>query len=113
VLKHEGRFSDPEEYKDLVVKTNNDGSLLHLRDIARVEFGSSNYGSDNTVNGNPGITINISQTNNSNAKEIDEKVREILEYNSQFFPKGISYDISYSVRDQIDDSIQRVKTTMI
>lgn len=113
VLKHEGRFSDPEDYKDLVIKTNNDGSLLHLRDVARVEFGSSNYGSDNTVNGNPGITINISQTNNSNAKEIDEQIREILAYNAQFFPKGISYDISYSVRDQIDDSIQRVKTTMI
>ncbi len=113
VLKHSGRFSDPEEYKDLVIKTHSDGSLLHLRDVARVEFGSSNYGSDNTVNGNPGITINISQTNNSNAKEIDERIREVMEDAAQYFPKGIDYDISYSVRDQIDDSINQVKTTIL
>src|SRR5690554_2309811 len=112
VLKHSGRFSDPEEYNDLVIKAHSDGSLLHLRDVARVEFGSSNYGSDNTVNGNPGVTINISQTSNSNAKEIDERIREVLENAAQYFPKGISYDISYSVRDQIDDSINQVKTTI-
>ncbi len=112
VLKHSGRFSDPEEYKNLVIKAHSDGSLLHLRDVARVEFGSSNYGSDNTVNGNPGVTINISQTSNSNAKDIDERIREVLENASQYFPKGISYDISYSVKDQIDDSINQVKTTM-
>src|SRR5690606_18209081 len=103
VLKHSGRFSDPEEYNDLVIKAHSDGSLLHLGDVARVEFGSSNHGSDDTVNGNPGVTINIAQTSNSNAKEIDETIREVLENGAQSFPKGISYDIAYSVKDQIDD----------
>lgn len=113
VLKHSGRFSVPEEYQDLVIKTHSDGSLLHLRDVARVEFGSSNYGSDNTVNGNPGITINISQANNSNAKEIDEAIRKVMDNAATYFPEGIDYDISYSVRDQIDDSINQVKTTIL
>src|SRR5690606_41126113 len=94
-------------------KSNNDGSILYLRDIARVEFGASNLGSDNKVNGKPGVTINISQTNNSNAKEIDEDIREVLERASKLFPAGITYDISYSVRNQIDESIEQVIHTII
>jgi HAE1 family hydrophobic/amphiphilic exporter-1 len=112
VLKHKGRFSEPEEYERIPIRTNLDGSVLYLKDIARVEFGSSNYGSDNKVNGKPGITINVSQTSNSNAKVIDEKIREVLENASNLFPEGITYDISYSVREQIDESINQVIKTI-
>lgn len=112
VLKHKGRFSEPEEYERIPIRTNQDGSVLYLKDVARVEFGSSNYGSDNKVNARPGITINVSQTNNSNAKVIDQKVREVLENTARLFPEGISYDISYSVREQIDESIHQVIKTL-
>lgn len=112
VLKHKGRFSEPEEYENIPIRTNQDGSVLYLKDIARIEFGSSNYGSDNKVNARPGITINVSQTNNSNAKVIDQKVREVLENTAKIFPEGIKYNISYSVRDQIDKSIQQVIQTI-
>src|SRR5690606_14913588 len=98
---------DPEEYENIVIKANTDGSILYLRDIARVEFGASNVGSDNKVNGRPAVTINISQTNNSNAKEIDENIRQVLERTSRFFPEGISYNISYSVRNQIDEAMEQ------
>src|SRR5690606_11808248 len=66
VLKHKGRFSRPEEFENIVIKTNEDGSVLYLKDIARVEFGASNLGSDNKVNGFPGLTLNITQTSGSN-----------------------------------------------
>lgn len=112
VLKHKGRFSEPEEHECIPIRTNQDGSVLYLKDVARVEFGSSNYGSDNKVNARPGITINVSQTNNSNAKVIDQKVREVLENTARLFPEGISYDISYSVREQIDESIHQVIKTL-
>lgn len=112
VLKHKGRFSDPEEYMNIPIRTNQDGSVLYLKDVARVEFGSSNYGSDNKVNARPGITINVSQTNNSNAKVIDQKVREVIEKTAKVFPEGIKYEISYSVRDQIDQSIKQVIQTI-
>ena len=65
-LRHNGRFSLPEEYQNLVIKTNEDGSFLLLKDVARVEFGASNVGSDNSVNGLPGLTLNITQTSGSN-----------------------------------------------
>src|SRR5690606_21035890 len=112
-LKHNGRFSLPEEYENLVIKTNEDGSILFLKDIARVEFGASNVGSDNSVNGYPGLTLNITQTSGSNARDIDVGVREVLEKLSKSFPNGIKYDITYSVKDQIDESISQVNHTLI
>ena len=111
-LRHQGRFSLPEEYENLVIKTNPDGSFLFLKDIARVEFGASNVGSDNSVNGFPGLTLNITQTSGSNARDIDVGIREVLENVSKSFPNGIKYDITYSVKDQIDESINQVKTTI-
>lgn len=112
VIKHKGRFSKPEEFENMVIKTNKDGSILYLRDIARIEFGATNLGSDNKVNGHPGLTLNITQTSGSNAHEIDIQVREVLEELAKTFPNGIHYDISYSVRDQIDQSINQVKSTL-
>lgn len=112
VIKHKGRFSKPEEFENMVIKTNRDGSVLYLRDIARIEFGATNLGSDNKVNGHPGLTLNITQTSGSNAHEIDIEVRKALEQMSKSFPEGIKYEISYSVRDQIDQSINQVKDTL-
>ncbi|TDS64207.1 efflux RND transporter permease subunit [Myroides indicus] len=111
-LKHKGRFSLPEEYESIVIKTNTDGSVLMLKDVARVEFGASNVGSDNSVNGYPGLTMNITQTAGSNARDIDIAVRKVLERVSQSFPQGIHYEISYSVKDQIDESISQVRSTL-
>ena len=113
VIKHKGRFSKPEEFENMVIKTNVDGSILYLKDIARIEFGATNLGSDNKVNGFPGLTLNITQTSGSNAHQIDIEVRKVLEEVSKSFPQGIHYDISYSVRDQIDQSISQVKNTLI
>lgn len=112
VLKHRGRFSKQEDYENLVIKTNKDGSVLYLKDIARIELGATNVGADNKVNGFPGLTINIVQTSGSNAVEIDGQVRKVMERLEKSFPEGIKYNISYSVRDQIDESISQVKHTL-
>ncbi|MGO3807002.1 MAG: efflux RND transporter permease subunit, partial [Sphingobacterium sp.] len=112
VLKHKGRFSRPEQFQNMVIKTNKDGSVLYLKDIARIEFGATNLGSDNKVNGHPGLTLNITQTSGSNAHEIDIEVRKVLEEMQASFPNGVHYEISYSVRDQIDESISQVQHTL-
>lgn len=112
LLRHSGRFSLPEEYENIAIRTNEDGSVLYLKDVARVEFGASNVGSDNSVNGHPGLTLNLTQTSGSNARNIDIKVREVLERLSKTFPPGIKYEITYSVKDQIDESINQVKSTL-
>ncbi|WP_437918278.1 efflux RND transporter permease subunit [Sphingobacterium sp. LRF_L2] len=112
VIKHKGRFSKPEEFENMVIKTNKDGSVLYLKDIARIEFGATNLGSDNKVDGHPGLTLNITQTSGSNAHAIDIEARKVLQEISKSFPEGIHYEISYSVRDQIDESINQVKHTL-
>jgi len=112
ILRHQGRFTTPEEFEQIVIKTNEDGSVLYLNDIARVELGATNLGSDNKVNGHPGLTLNILQTSGSNAREIDIQIRDVLERLSKDFPDGIQYEISYSVRDQIDESINQVQHTI-
>ncbi|MVZ60518.1 efflux RND transporter permease subunit [Sphingobacterium humi] len=112
VIKHKGRFTQPEEFQNVVIKTNKDGSVLYLKDVARVEFGATNLNSDNKVDGHPGLTLNLTQTSGSNAHDIDVEVRKVLEEQAKTFPKGIHYEITYSVRDQIDESISQVKHTL-
>ncbi|MBK1438902.1 efflux RND transporter permease subunit [Parapedobacter sp. ISTM3] len=112
ILRHKGRFTLPEEFEQIVIKTNEDGSVLYLKDIARTELGATNLGSDNKVNGYPGLTLNILQTSGSNARDIDIQIRDVLERLSRDFPEGIQYEISYSVREQIDESISQVQHTI-
>ncbi len=112
-LKHTGRFSEPEEYENIVIKSEQDGLQLHLRDVARIEFGASNYTSQNRLDGRPSVTIDVVQQSGANAVEIDKNVRRILEEQSKVFPEGIDYEITYSVRDQIDESMGHVKQTLI
>ena len=112
IMKHDGRFSQPEDYENLVIKTKDETSL-HLRDIARVEFGASNYTSENRLNGKPSVTIDIVQQNGANAMEIDSRIREILEEQSRLFPDDIHYEITYSVRNQIDESMSQVEHTLV
>ncbi|MNK01602.1 Efflux pump membrane transporter BepE [compost metagenome] len=112
VIRHKGRFTTPEEFQSIVIKTNSDGSVLYLKDVARVEFGATNLSSDNKVNGHPGLTLNLTQTSGSNAHDIDIAVRKVLEEQSKTFPKGIHYEVTYSVRDQIDESINQVEHTL-
>lgn len=113
VMKHDGRFNEPEEYENLVIKSNKQGASLHLKDVARVEFGASNYTSENRLDGKPSVTIDIVQMNGANAKEIDENIRKVLEEQSRLFPEGVDYEITYSVRDQIEESMSQVEHTLV
>ena len=112
VIKHQGRFTRPEQFEDIVIKTNKDGSVLFLKDVARIEFGATNLNSDNKVDGVPGLTLNLTQTSGSNAHDIDVEVRKVLAEQRQYFPEGIDYEITYSVREQIDESISQVQHTL-
>src|SRR5699024_1717550 len=113
VIKYTGRFTTSEEFGNIVLKTNKDGSILHLKDVAQIELGPTNTNNENRVNGYPGLTMNITQTSGSNARDIDIGIREKLKELSQNFPHGIKYDISYSVRDQVDQSVSQVLHTLI
>lgn len=113
VIKYKGKRNENAQYEDIVLKANADGSLLRLKDVARVEFGSFTYSSDTQVNGKHGIGMAIYQTAGSNANEIQTQVNELMEKASGLFPRGVDYFNIYSTKEYLDESIDQVKHTLI
>jgi HAE1 family hydrophobic/amphiphilic exporter-1 len=113
VIKYKGKRNKGEQYEDIVLKANADGSLLRLKDVARVEFGSFSYNVDTHVNGKFGIGIAIYQTAGSNANEIQTKVNDLMKKAAGIFPKGVEYFNIYSTKEYLDESIDQVKHTLI
>lgn len=111
-IRYRGRFIYPEEYENIILKANKDGTFLYLKDISRVEFGTSNLNTESKVNGKAGITLNVAQTNGSNATEIDKLVREKLSVIEKKLPKGLHFQITYSVKDQIEEAIHQIVHTL-
>ncbi len=112
-IKYGGRFTSQEEFEDIIVKTTEEGSVLRLKDVARVELSATNLRAENRVDGKPGLTMNITQNSGANAREIDKAIRAKLEDLEKGFPEGIKYSISYSVKDQVDNSINQVLHTLL
>lgn len=113
VIKYKGKLSEPQQFENVVIKAKPDGSMLRLRDVAKIEFGAAFYGSDNKEDGLPAVTLAIQQTSGSNANEIETQVRSSLAELSKSFPKGVEFHIIQSVKERLDQSIDQVKKTLI
>ncbi|NSL87703.1 efflux RND transporter permease subunit [Chitinophaga sp. Mgbs1] len=113
VINYSGKFNTPEQFENIVVRVAPDGSVLFLKDLARIELGSATYATDNRVNGQDAVTMAVFQTNGSNANAIQTTVKEVMENAQKTFPKGIRYQITMSTKEQLDTSIAQVKSTLI
>ncbi len=114
VLRYTGKFFEPKQYENIVLRANEDGSLLKLKDIADIEFGSRNYGVLSKENGRPSAAIMLKQRPGSNAKEVIENVKKRMEALEKItFPPGMSYTIGYDVSRFLDASIAEVLRTLI
>lgn len=113
VIKYKGKLNQHEQYEDIVLKANADGSSLKLKDVAKVEFGSFTYSSDTKVNGKQGIGLAIYQTAGSNANDIQVSVNKLMKKAALSFPKGVEYFNIYSTKEYLDESIDQVKHTLI
>ncbi len=108
VLTAEGRLSQVEEFEQIVIKYKNDGSLVYLRDVARVELGAESYDMSAILNGKPTGLIGIYQLPGSNALEIREQVGQVMEKLKTRFPDGITYAIPYDTTKYVQVSIDNV-----
>lgn len=113
VIKYKGKRNQPEDYENIVVKANADGSMLRLKDVARIEFGAYTYGNYTRVNGKPGINIAAMQLAGSNSNEIQTAIAKLMEKASKSFPKGVKHLILYNTKDSLDQSIDQVIYTLI
>lgn len=112
VIRYKGKKTLPEEYENITLRSEN-GAVLRLKDIARVEFGAISYGSDNKMNSKDAVTIAIIQTSGSNANEVEKGVRNSLEKASKTFPDGIKANVILSTKEKLDESIHQVVKTLI
>lgn len=114
VVKYPGRYTSKEQYENIVIRSNPNGELLRLKDVAQVEFGNEFYNLYSKLNGKPSAAIVIKQSYGSNASKVIENVKKKLEeIKAESFPKGMDYEIGYDVSKFLDASIEKVIHTLI
>jgi hydrophobe/amphiphile efflux-1 (HAE1) family protein len=111
-LTSKGRFSTPEEFKNILIRSNSDGSAIRLKDVAKVELGSQDYEFFGRVNGKPAAMIGIFADANANALDTAEAVYKKMEIMGKKMPKGISYAIPYDTTKFVKISIEEVIKTL-
>ncbi len=113
MLKYKGRLATPEEFGEIVIRANESGELLRLKTIADVELGSLSYAIDTRSNGHEGITAMIYQSAGSNATQIINEIKALLEAEKRNFPPGVTYDILLDSNDFLFASIHEVIKTLL
>ena len=113
VLTWVGRYNKPEQYENIVLKANPNGEILRLKDVAKVELGSSFYDLYSDIDGNASAAIVLKQLPGTNAATIIEEVKEKLkEFKAEMFPPGMDYEVSYDVSAFLEASIEQVLHTL-
>jgi len=112
VLTYKGRYNEPEEYENVIIRANAEGESIHLKDIATVELGSEFFDIYSNLDGYPSAAIVLKQNYGSNASEVIENVKEKLKELEENFPPGVEYKISYDVSQFLDASIEEVLHTL-
>lgn len=109
----EGRLSEPEDYEDIVLRAEPDGSTLRLRDVARVELASLSYDSFGRYNGKPAVPILVFLQPGANALSTFVGVKKEMENLKTAFPEGMSYEIPFDTTRFIDASVHEVVKTLL
>ena len=111
-MAYTDRFSDPQEYENVIIRANPKGEVLRLKDVAKVVLGSEYYDIYSNLNGYPSAAIVLKQTYGSNASEVIENVKNKLDELKASFPPGMDYEISYDVSNFLDASTENVLHTL-
>lgn len=112
-LRYKGRLKTVEEFENIIIKATEDGRMLTLKDVAKVELGAMNYTGNSTLNGLPSVGIAVNQTAGSNAQEVIEGTLAVLEQASKSFPAGLKYTTMINANEFLSASISKVITTLI
>jgi len=108
-----GRLQSEEEFADIIIKTDKNGGVTRLKDVARVELGASDYSLRSLLDNKPAIAIGIFQAPGSNAIAVSEDVRHTMKDLKAEFPEGVDYNIVYDPTVFVRDSIRAVIHTLL
>ena len=112
-LTSEGRLTTPEEFGNIAVKTSDNGEILRLKDLARIDLGSQNYGGGSTVDGQGAGLLGVYQRPGANALDVAKVVEKKMDELSQYFPPGVHYRILMNTTGFVESSISDVLITFL
>ena len=112
-LNAAGRLTDEQQFRDIIVKTGDDGQIVRLGDIARVELGAQAYGVRSLLDNKPSLAIPVFQSPGANALELSTAVRKTMEELKKNFPEGMDYGILYDPTQFVRQSIEAVLHTLL
>jgi HAE1 family hydrophobic/amphiphilic exporter-1 len=112
-VRARGRLQTEEEFGDIVLRSNPEGSIVRLRDVARVELGALNYQQIGRVNGQPGVGIGVFQAPGSNALAVAAGVRAQMEALQERFPSGVAYTYTLDTTLPVSEGIKEIVKTLI
>jgi multidrug efflux pump len=112
-VQTQGRLATPEQFGNIVLRANPDGSLLRVHDVARVELGAQNQDIEGRINGQPAVAIRILLSPGANAVQTAGLVRQNMERLSKRFPPGLKYLVNYDTTTFVMDTIHDVFVTLL
>src|SRR3954466_7007637 len=107
-----GRLTDPEQFSDIILKSDAEGRIVRLRDVARIEMGAQSYDQTCTLDRKPSVALSIYQRPGSNALETSQMVKDKMEELKGRFPEGLDYAIVYDTTPFITESVNEVFKTL-
>jgi len=109
----EGQLKTAEQFGDIILRANSDGSTVRLRDVARIDDGAENYSTTSRLNGQPSAGLAIQLTSTGNAVAVSSAIKTKMDELSKFFPKGVEYSIPYDTSPFVKASIEKVVHTLL
>ena len=111
-MRYKGRKTTPEEFGEIVISSKPDGSVLKLKEVARIELGQDSYSYEGKLNGHPGIAVLVFQTAGSNATQVNNEIDKFLDEAELSLPKGLKLDKINNTNDFLYASIHEVVKTL-
>lgn len=108
----QGRLSSVKEFEDIVVRANPDGSIVRMRDVARVSLEASSYSTESGINGKNAAILGIYMLPGANALEVAENVKAAMKEISKNFPEGLEYNFPFDMTEYISQSVHEVYKTL-
>src|SRR6266498_2714407 len=112
-VRAQGRLQTPEEFGQIVVRLNPDGSVVRMKDVARIDLGALNYQQFTRFNGQPGSIIAVFQTPGSNALAVADGVKKTIAELKQRFPQDLDYKISLDTTLPVTEGIREIVETLV
>jgi len=113
VITYTGSLQSPEEFGNIIVKSTGQGQYLRLKDIARIELGAQTYTGSTATDGKQSVAISISQTPGSNARDVVNDSKKVIELAAKSFPTGVKFVYLVDINQFLDASISKVLHTLV